>query len=205
MTKQGATESLEIERKYEVPEKASLPREAEFVQIGYRFGSSATHELRASYFDTDSGELAQQRLAVRCRVGGSDEGWHLKAKGADGAREWQWPLSDEMPAGLRAEIEARLGQGSAERLRRIATLHTTRRTQLLEDADGRQVVELADDQVRAMNELNGYEQQWREWEAELVTGASEDVLDAIEPLLQQAGAARLRGTSKIQRAMSGKA
>jgi hypothetical protein len=125
----------------------------------------------------------------------------LKAKGDDGARELLWPLSDEMPEGLRDELEDRLGPSGIDRLRPIASLRTSRVTALLIGADGKPVVELADDRVDATNELTKRRQRWREWEAELMPGADPAVLDAVEPLLIAAGAERVHGTSKIQRTM----
>lgn len=204
MSGNGAVESFEIERKYEVPDGAELPGAESFASLRLRLDDTESHELRASYFDTPAGELAAQRLALRRRRGGKDEGWHLKAKGDEGARELLWPPADELPDGLRKEVEDRLGSGATDRLGAIATLRTTRRTTMLFDASGDAVIELADDLVDATNELTGVRQRWREWEAELMPGADEALLDEIEPLLVASGATRVRGTSKIQRTMLGK-
>ncbi len=201
MSNNGAVESFEIERKYEVTDEAVLPSTAAFAAIGLRLGAVESHELRAAYFDTPDGELASRRLALRRREGGKDEGWHLKAKGERGARELLWPPADEMPGGLRDEVEPHLGAEGFARLGTIATLRTHRMTAMLFDASGAAVVELADDRVDAVNELSGREQHWREWEAELMPGASDALLDAVEPLLAAAGAVRVRGTSKIQKTM----
>ncbi len=201
MTNNGAIETFEIERKYEVADDAVLPSAAVFAEAGLRLGEPEAHELRASYFDTPDAGLASQRVALRRRVGGKDEGWHLKAKGDDGARELLWPPAETMPEGLRGELEARLGAGEVRRIGAIASLRTARTTAMLFDASGAPVIELADDRVDAINELSGRRQKWREWEAELVPGADAALLDAVEPLLVAAGAARVRGTSKIQRTM----
>lgn len=203
MSINGATESFEIERKYEVSDDAVLPGADGFAALGLRLGAAETHELRASYFDTPSGELASRRLALRNRHGGKDAGWHLKAKGDIGARELLWPQSAELPTGLRAEVEDRLGSGAVELLVAIATLRTTRVTLMLFSERGDAIIEIADDRVDGTNELTGGRQLWREWEAELMPGADEALLDAIEPLLVAAGAVRSRGTSKIQRTMQG--
>lgn len=198
----GAIETFEIERKYEVSDDALLPDADTFAAIGLRLDASATHELRASYFDTPTGELASLRLALRHRLGGKDEGWHLKAKGEAGARELLWPTAEEIPSGLKHEVEDRLDEGATDRLRAIATLRTQRVTAMLCNEAGDAVVELADDRVEGVNELTGRRQSWREWEAELMPEADEGVLDLVEPLLAAAGAKRVRGTSKIQRTMS---
>lgn len=201
MTDNGAIETFEIERKYDVADATQLPGAQAFAAIGLRLGEIEVHELRASYFDTPEGGLASQRVGLRERVGGKDEGWHLKAKGDEGARELLWAPAEEMPEGLRRELEDRLGGAEVDRIGRIATLRTQRVTAMLFDADGTAVIEFADDRVDALNEMSGRRQQWREWEAELMPGVDAALLDAVEPVLEQAGATRVRGTSKIQRTM----
>lgn len=215
-------ESFEIERKYLVDDRAVLPGPAAFEALGLSLDAPEHHLLEAAYFDTPSGELAAQRVAVRMRRGGKDEGWHLKEKGEEGARELLWPPAEQMPPGLVRELADRLGASElcadelgaselradesaadpAQRLGAIARLHTERTTVRVRDSTGVEVVELADDRVDATNELTGRRQRWREWEAELMPDGDPALLDRIEPLLAAAGAVRVRGTSKIQRTMS---
>ena len=202
MSTNGAIETFEVERKYQVSGDASLPSAEAFAGVGLQLAAPETHQLCASYFDTPQGMLAGKRIAVRMRTGGSDAGWHMKARNELGARELQWPHDAEMPSGLRAEIEALIGADTNE-IVTIATLRTTRVTRMLIDANGSAVIELADDQVDATNELAAHRQEWREWEAELMPDADATLLDTIEPLLVAAGAERVQGTSKIQRTMLG--
>lgn len=203
MSQNGAIEALEIERKYEPGADAVLPAAGAFEAVGLVASGAEVHELHASYFDTPTLELATQRLALRRRAGGKDDGWHLKSKGEGSVRELMWPFSDDMPKGLIREVDDRLGAGAAERLSAIATVRTTRTTTLLHAETGEPVVEIADDLVEATNEVSGERQRWREWEAELMPGVfDEQLLESIEPLLIEAGATRARGTSKIQRIMS---
>ena len=173
--------------------------------------------MQATYFDTPDGALAAQRLALRRRIGGKDAGWHLKSKGDDGAHELLWPDSQEMPDRVREVLREKFGENeghdqrvsdtAAPRVRALATLHTIRDTTVVRNSDGEAIIELADDTVDATNELTGRRQQWREWEAALLPAAGSDaatgakLLDLVEPLLVAAGATRVRGTSKIQRAM----
>lgn len=195
-------ETFEVERKYLVDDAVKLPGATDWSAIGLSLDAPARHLLEASYFDTPDFALAARRFAVRMRRGGKDEGWHLKEKGDDGARELLWPPADQMPGGLAAELDERLGAETAARIGRIARLRTERITVLVRDETGAGVVELADDRVDATNETTGRRQAWREWEAELMPGADAALLDRIEPLLVAAGAERVRGTSKIQRTMS---
>ena len=202
----GAIESFEVERKYEIPDGAALPAAQAFAELGLILGDPVPFPMEAHYFDTPEGALAAQRCAVRMRSGGADAGWHLKEKGDDGTRELQWPPADEMPEGLRAELERRIGADQLARVGAIAILRTLRTATRLSDAEGVELIELADDRVDARNELTGRRQEWREWEAELLPGAGTAeagaaLLDRVEPLLTAAGASRVRGTSKIQRTM----
>lgn len=230
MTGNGAIETFEVERKYAVSSRAELPGTPAFAAVGLRVIAPESFTLEATYFDTPDAALGRQRVAVRKRVGGKDEGWHLKFKGLGGSRELVWPLADEMPDGLRREIVDRIGQQGSDRLIAVATMHTLRTiVRVRRDAGvsgvsapapasaadalgangttgspeqpGEWLIELADDRVVATNALSGEERSWREWEAELAPGASLELLELVEPLLIGAGAERVRGTSKLQRAM----
>ena len=201
MSANGAVETFEIERKYEVSEFACLPAHSEYPALALTANAPETIELTASYFDTPDAALGMQRVAVRRRVGGKDAGWHLKEKGAEGSRELVWPLEGGMPAGLRQEIVDRIGVAGVDRLVTVATMHTTRVITMLRDAAGVAVIELADDRVVATNVLTGAQLSWREWEAELAPAAAPTLLDLLEPLLLAAGATRVRGTSKLQRVL----
>lgn len=195
------SESVEIERKYEVAADAVVPGTEAFAEIGLATGPAETHELHARYFDTPEGALAAQRVAVRVREGGADEGWHLKAKGAGGTRELHWSLAPTMPEGLQGEISERIG-ADAELVRPIAELRTERRIVRLAAPDGVEVVELADDRVLA-RDLRGaapVARVWREWEAELMPGADERWLDEVARVLAAAGARPSPSSAKIARA-----
>lgn len=187
-------ESVEVERKYEVTVDAVLPHD--FAAAGLRADPSETHRLEARYFDTAGGALAQQRVAVRRRRGGKDEGWHMKRKGDGGNRELLWPLTDEIPRSLRDEI-ARL---TDQPILPLADLSTSRTVLRLRDASGAEVVEIADDRVLAVHHETGIRRAWREWEAELMPGADPAVLDAVEVELRGAGAEPSPNPAKIARA-----
>lgn len=200
----GAVEAIEIERKYEVSATAKIP---DLTQLGAGNPGAVAHietdcyELRATYFDTADGQLGRQRVAVRRREGGSDAGWHLKTKQDDFSRELLWPLSEAIPAGLRAAITELIGSHAVASMRPIADLQTVRRVTRWAPQGSGWVLEIADDTVRGTNELTGVTQTWREWESELAPGAQAAWLDRVEPLLIAAGAKRVRGTSKLQRVM----
>lgn len=220
-TPTAGRESVEIERKYEVPVGAELPDAEAFAAVGLRRGIEEVHELHACYYDTADGALGRARAAMRVREGGSDAGWHLKLKGDRGTRELHWPLAADIPAGLRDEMRALIGD-AADRVAPLAELLTERHTVRLEDRNGVEVIELADDRVRArqlsalgVSDASGVsdargagdaggtvavDRAWREWEAELLPGAPEAVLDAAEIALLAAGATPSLSSAKIARA-----
>ena len=199
---EAASESIEIERKYEVPTDTEVPGAEAFAAVGLTAGRAVKYELHARYFDTPDGQLAQQRLALRVRTGGPDAGWHLKEKGAAGTLELHWAMSGEMPAGLEHELRSRIGEG-VDDIGPLAELRTERRVVRLGDADGIEVIELADDRVIA-TDLRGaggdVNRAWREWEAELIPGADAAWLDVAEGVLAAAGAIVSLSSAKIARA-----
>lgn len=200
---QAAVETLEIERKYEVSADAEFPDAQAFETIGFVQGAQETVYMVARYFDTSDGQLARANLAMRNRVGGSDEGWHLKEKGVEGTRELHWPLSAHIPAGLALELRERLGEAAAT-VRPIAELRTERRLVRLKDARGQESIELADDRVHAVelrDDGTRVDRAWREWEAEVMPGADPSLLDQIERALEAAGAETSPSSAKIARAM----
>lgn len=188
-------ESIEVERKYEVDADAVVP--SSFAAVGLQARDPERTTLTATYFDTSGGDLARERVAVRRREGGRDAGWHMKTLGSEGARELHWPLAPEMPAGLSEEI-ARITDAPVVPL---AVLYTHRSTLRLVDHNGIERVEIADDLVHAEQCATKVKRVWREWEAELLVGADVAVLNAIEPVLVQAGAARSQSPAKIVRAV----
>lgn len=197
---------LEIERKYDVDGDLRPPQ---LVGIGAIAVESEpeTHELVATYYDTGELRLARQRIAVRARRGGSDEGWHVKLPPTEEGRpELHWPLGDgvQPPAELREVIREQLGDDELVPVARVTNL---RDTTVLRDAAGFELAELCDDHVRSENLRTGGRDSWREWEVELLSGAPDSrerrtaLLDGIEAELLAAGAQPSVSSSKLQRAL----
>lgn len=188
----------ETERKYDVPGAFALPKLVGRAGVA-RLGAAQTHDLDATYFDTETLHLARHRLTLRRRTGGSDAGWHLKTPGGGNGRvEHRLPLGDDadaVPEELTARVRAVVRTAA---LRPVTRLHTRRvETPLLDEA-GRTLALLAQDEVRA--ESDGAEQSWTEIEVELVDG-DERVLRAVEKRLLAAGATPAAGPSKLARAL----
>jgi CHAD domain-containing protein len=190
--------ATETERKYDVPEGFAVPALAGAGGIA-AVDEAETHELDATYFDTDDLRLARHRRTLRRRTGGSDAGWHLKTPGDGSSRtEHRLPLGDDadtVPDELLAQVRAIVRERP---LRPVARLRTRRREAPLRDDTGRTLALLAQDEVIA--ETDGVEQRWSEVEVELVDGAAA-VLKAVEKRLLKAGATVAAGPSKLARAL----
>src|SRR5262245_40050572 len=170
-------EVREVERKYDVdwstpiPDLNTLPGVAQVAE-------PVEHELGAESVDTEDLALAANRITLRRRTGGDDDGWHLKLPGSGDER-------DELrrPGGTSARRVplqlARLVRVHARgrALVPVATLRTRRVVHRLLDADGAVLAEVCDDRVSAQAGDTMQDHTWREWEVELVTG-DEALLDA---------------------------
>jgi CHAD domain-containing protein len=202
-----ASEHLEVERKFDVEADFALPA------LGGAEGVAAVddaveHRLEAVYHDTADLRLLQARVTLRRRVGGVDEGWHLKLPAGSARRELHVPLGRAVkspPKGFLAPVSGIL---RGARTGPVATLRTRRLVSVLRDADGRALAEVADDSVTATTAAGGPDepavvQTWREVEVELVAG-DEHLLATVGQLLEDAGARRSVSASKVGRVLAGR-
>jgi CHAD domain-containing protein len=211
-------EQTEIERKYDVGEKSSVPPLDGVDGVA----EVTTHEaatLTAVYYDTDQHDLARRRIVLRRREGGHDAGWHLKTPADEGRTEVHWPLDTAVASGSHSSADAAPGPVPDEVLEPVRAIVrdrpltplariTTVRTALhLHGPDGADLAEIADDVVSASDARGGAYRKWREWEVELLDGAPDTraqrthLLDAIERVLQSAGAHPSASVAKIARAL----
>ncbi|WP_164519616.1 CYTH and CHAD domain-containing protein [Nocardioides ferulae] len=202
----SANRQYEVERKYdvapdggEVPDLSGLPEVAEV---------APAEELDqvATYFDTDGLSLLAARVTLRRRVGGVDDGWHLKLPAGEGRREEvHVPIADPDDADetVPAELLTRVRAIVRDRPMLVsAELRTHRVAHRLLDADGQVLAELCDDRVEARSARTGAGvERWREWELELVDGPPE-LLEDAEPLLLAAGAHPSASASKLGRVLA---
>ncbi len=189
--------ATETERKYDVPAGFALPSFDGAAGVR-ELGEAETHDLDATYFDTDDLRLARNKRTLRRRTGGGDAGWHLKTPaGASSRTEHRLPLTDgdDVPTELVAAVRT---IARTRPLRPVARLRTHRVETPLRDEHGRTLALIAQDRVGA--ETDAGEQHWEELEVELVNGGPE-VLDAVEGLLRAAGATPAPGPSKLARAL----
>lgn len=203
-----AHEAVEIELKYDLDAGASVPDLTVLASVHAVSGPVIEH-LDATYYDTDALDLAGNKITLRRREGGHDDGWHLKrpaiAAGI-GRREMHIPLEDTadpfseviVPTDLTDHVQVHV---RGRRLSPIATINTVRRITELHDAAGRVLAVLCEDSVSTQSLLpHGHAQTWNEWELELVTG-DEKLLDAADKVLRANGARTASSASKLARAI----
>ncbi|MGZ3147982.1 CYTH and CHAD domain-containing protein [Lentzea chajnantorensis] len=190
-----ATSATETERKYEAPSDASLPDLTEITGV---VTGPEEFDLEATYFDTDDYRLARAGVTLRRRVGGHDEGWHLKLPaGTDSRQELHAPLGRAVktpPKDLTSLVRAHT-RGSS--LAPVAQIKTNRRRWQLSNGDGEVLAEVVDDVVTAQTMGSSTRTtSWREIEVELGTG-DRALLDTVEQHLGDAGIHRSSSASKL--------
>lgn len=209
----GSRSSVELERKFAVPESGLSPSFDGLSGVVTRIEQLPTQYLEATYFDTERHALAANRITLRRRSGGSDAGWHLKLPSAAGAdpearTEVRAPLGPDLPAELRDMVLAIVRDRP---LIPVARISTARDVILLHGPDDAPLAEFCDDKVtaRRLDEHaaapgDEHEQQWREWELELVDGTVKDagkVIDRLTNRLVEAGARPADHASKLAKVL----
>ncbi|MEU3626280.1 CYTH and CHAD domain-containing protein [Amycolatopsis coloradensis] len=190
----------EIERKYDLAADRPIPPLVPAGPVTNQ-AEPRVDVLDATYFDTPDFRLAQAGITLRRRLGGSDEGWHLKLPVSEDKREeLRLPLSgkpEKVPGALAKLVRAHtLGA----KLVQAAHLRTERTSYALLDAEGRELATLTDDVVTG--EAGGEKahlDRWREIEIELSPGTGLEVLDSLDRAVVNAGAERSRWPSKLRR------
>jgi inorganic triphosphatase YgiF len=206
----GHGDHLEIEQKYDADDGFALPGFSALTGPGVRRGPSRPepkrYYLSATYFDTENLDLHRNRITLRRRVGGPDEGWHLKLPvRKDTRQERHAPLGEgaagSVPARLAAQVE---DITAGARLRPIAILDTERTVVTVAGRAGEAMVEIADDRVTATRFGDPDEKplRWREIEVEVISGqpeAASGLLEAVGEALRGAGARPSASESKLGR------
>jgi inorganic triphosphatase YgiF len=194
---------LETEQKYDAAADFVLP---DLSGLDGRAKATGRHRyyLSATYFDTEDLDLIKNRVTLRRRVGGPDEGWHLKLPvRKDTRQEIRLPLSAGEAATVPAPLAAQVEDITAGRpLHPIAILDTERTVVTLTGQAGEPLAEVADDLVTAsrLDESGAEPMRWREIEVEAAEGAEvAGLLEAAGQALREAGARRSASASKLGR------
>ena len=161
-------------------------------------GEPETVELTAVYFDTHDLRLTRAGVSLRRRVGGHDEGWHLKVPAEVGRDEIRLPLRRSASAPPKELRELVQGWTRGVPLEAVATIRTHRTTYPLL-GEGVVPAEVADDEVTGKR-ADGETVCWREWELELVEG-DVDLLAAADELMAAAGIGLAEVSRKIERTL----
>src|ERR1700712_5786352 len=165
--KPETTRHTEVERKFGVVESVVSPS-FEGLQAVARVERPEPESLHAVYFDTADHDLARNKVTVRRRTGGADEGWHLKLPaGADARTEVRMPLDASDGTSVPSELlDVVLAIVRGRPIAPVAGISPARHIHLLYGGDGAALAEFCDDHVTA-SAVGGDELQWREWELEL--------------------------------------
>jgi len=203
-----ATRHAEVETKLEIAPDATLPdlsKRRKLAATGVVAAAEpATYHLDATYYDTSNLDLLRSRMTLRRRTGGPDAGWHLKLPAAAGARtEVGLSLSAGDDGNVPDEfVNLVRGAARGRTLRPVARVVNDRTVRHLLDADGRTLVEIADDHVSGtpLREGSAAPSRWREVEVEIVDGTTEQLATTVE-LLIAAGAEKAASASKLARTL----
>jgi inorganic triphosphatase YgiF len=194
---------LETEQKYDAAADFVLP---DLSGLDGRAKATGRHRyyLSATYFDTEDLDLIKNRITLRRRVGGPDEGWHLKLPvRKDTRQEVRLPLSAGEAGTVPAQLAAQVEDITAGRsLHPIAILDTERTVVTLTGQADEPLAEVADDLVtaRRLDEPGAEPMTWREIEVEAAEGAEvAGLLEAAGQALRGAGARRSASASKLGR------
>jgi inorganic triphosphatase YgiF len=199
---------LETEQKYDADADFVLPDLSGL--DGYaKVTRPQRYYLSATYFDTEEFDLNKNRITLRRRVGGADEGWHLKLPvRKDTRQELRAPLGEGSTGTVPARLAEQVEDVTAGRpLHPIAILDTERTVVRLTSPAGEALAEVADDRVTAtqLDEPAREPMTWREIEVEAVARNSGalGLLEAAGRALREAGARRSSFGSKLARLLGG--
>ena len=201
---------LETEQKYDADADFVLPKLGSLPELGgKRLADPKRIYLSATYYDTEDLALIQHKITLRRRVGGDDEGWHLKLPvRKDTRQELHAPLGEGTSGSVPARLADQVKDITAgQPLHPIAILDTERTVVTLPGPSGAPLVEVADDLVTAirLGEPDSGPMTWREIEVEALSpdsGAAAAMLESVGTVLREAGARPSASGSKLARVMN---
>jgi CHAD domain-containing protein len=204
----GTTRHVELELKFDAPEPGVSPSFDGLAAVS-RIEKLPTLHLDAVYFDTPDKALAANRVTLRRRTGGSDEGWHLKLPAGEARTEIHAPLAAAAAGVPEDLLDVVLAIVRDRPLVPVARISTARDVTMLHGPDGVALAEFCDDTVTAyrLSPSDGSaeaEQRWREWELELVDAGVDEaggILKRLANRLHDAGAVAAGHGSKLAKAL----
>ena len=200
---------LETERKYDADADFVLPKLGSLPELGGRRAADPKRiYLSATYYDTEDLALIQHKVTLRRRVGGDDEGWHLKLPvRKDTRQERHAPLGEGTAGSIPARLADQVKDITAgQPLHPVAILDTERTVVTLPGPSGAPLVEVADDLVTAIRfgEPDSEPMKWREIEVEALSSdsAAAAMLETVGTVLREAGARPSASGSKLARVLN---
>ena len=206
MAEKNAPEKhLEVEVKLAVDDHTGVPDLTQLPGVERMLGTQQ-HNLSAIYYDTKDLRLTREKITLRRRTGGADDGWHMKLPAGAGRCELRLPIEDasRVPDELVEQVRAIVRN---EPLEPIAQVDNRRVESQLAGEDGELVAEFCDDHVTAWSLLPGGERtSWREWELELAesiagTEDGDNLIRQATSFLISAGARKSASPSKLATAL----
>ena len=199
---------LETEQKYDADADFVLPKLGSLPDLGGRQPADPKRiYLSATYYDTEDLALIQHKVTLRRRVGGDDEGWHLKLPvRKDTRQELHAPLGEGTSGSVPARLADQVKDITAgQPLHPVAILDTERTVVTLPGPSGAPLVEVADDLVTAIRfgEPDTGPMTWREIEVEALSqdSGAAAMLESVGTVLREAGARPSASGSKLARVM----
>jgi inorganic triphosphatase YgiF len=200
---------LETEQKYDADADFVLPKLGSLPDLGgKRLADAKRIYLSATYYDTEDLALIQHKVTLRRRVGGDDEGWHLKLPvRKDTRQELHAPLGEGTVGSVPARLADQVKDITAgQPLHPVAILDTERTVVTLPGPSGVPLVEVADDRVTAIRfgEPDSGPMTWREIEVEALSqdSGAAAMLESVGTVLREAGARPSASGSKLARVMN---
>ena len=200
---------LETEQKYDADADFVLPKLGSLPELGGRRAADPKRiYLSATYYDTEDLALIQHKVTLRRRVGGDDEGWHLKLPvRKDTRQERHAPLGEGTAGSIPARLADQVKDITAgQPLHPVAILDTERTVVTLPGPSGAPLVEVADDLVTAIRfgEPDSEPMKWREIEVEALSSdsAAAAMLETVGTVLREAGARPSASGSKLARVLN---
>ena len=200
---------LETEQKYDADAGFVLPNLGSLPELGgRRIADPRRIYLSATYFDTDDFDLLKHKVTLRRRVGGDDEGWHLKLPvRKDTRQELHAPLGEGTEGSVPARLASQVEEITAgKHLHPVAILDTERTVVRVPGPPADAQLEVADDKVTAtrFDQTGSDPMIWREIEVEVLSAdpRAAAMLDTVGRALREAGARPSASGSKLARVLA---
>lgn len=203
----GAVEHREVEYKFGIPEGLPLDLTEALGATGLIISPRSHRSMSATYYDTTNLNLLRWGITLRRRVGGGDDGWHLKIPAPGDAGERDEIRVERLDATVPFELASIISPLlRRQELLPMAEVRTERTPFVLGTRDGTELVEVVDDRVTVGQPQSETTFAFREAEVELLQHSQDayDAADAVRTRLESAGAVS-SSLSKAARALGRRA